>query len=102
MGNVKNSYLLFVNTVLNDSKQDLDVDFENLRTIIEEMIKVFSPRERDITRLSFGLDDGRLRTPEEVGELFEVPAEQVEQKLAKVLTELRKPEVHTPLKNIIK
>jgi RNA polymerase sigma factor (sigma-70 family) len=60
----------------------------------EDIIKVManlSPRERDVLRLRFGLDDGRQRTLEEVGELFGVTGEHIRQIEAKALRNLRKP-----------
>jgi RNA polymerase sigma factor (sigma-70 family) len=38
--------------------------------IVDVMARNLTPRERDLLRLRFGLDDGRPRTQEEVGQLF--------------------------------
>ena len=62
-----------------------------LREDIIEVMASLSPRERDVLRLRFGLDDGRQRTLEEVGQLFGVTRERIRQLEAKALRKLRHP-----------
>jgi len=50
-----------------------------------------SPREQRVVRLRFGLDDGHMRTLEEVGKEFGVTRERVRQIEAKTLAKLRSP-----------
>jgi len=64
---------------------------ELLRDDIIEVMAGLSPRERDVLRLRFGLDDGRQRTLEEVGQLFGVTRERIRQIEAKALRKLRHP-----------
>lgn len=64
---------------------------ELLRDDIIEVMASLSPRERDVLRLRFGLDDGRQRTLEEVGQLFGVTRERIRQIEAKALRKLRHP-----------
>jgi len=64
---------------------------ELLRLHIVEVMSGLSPRERDVLRLRFGLDDGRQRTLEEVGQLFGVTRERIRQIEAKALRKLRHP-----------
>lgn len=67
------------------------VAHELLREDLTEVLAGLSPRERDVLRLRFGLDDGRQRTLEEVGQLFGVTRERIRQIEAKALRKLRHP-----------
>lgn len=49
------------------------------REEIDSILNRLTPRERDVMRLRFGLDDGRSRTLEEVGEALSVTRERVRQ-----------------------
>jgi RNA polymerase primary sigma factor len=69
----------------------MSVTQELLREDIIEVMEGLSPRERDVLRLRFGLDDGRQRTLEEVGTLFGVTRERIRQIEAKALRKLRHP-----------
>ena len=64
---------------------------ELLREDLQEVLCTLSPRERDVLRLRFGMDDGRQRTLEEVGQLFGVTRERIRQIEAKALRKLRHP-----------
>ena len=48
-----------------------------------------SERERMVLKLRFGLDDGRPRTLEEVGRVYDVTRERIRQIEAKALLKLR-------------
>ena len=51
-----------------------------------------SPREQDVVRLRFGLEDGKIRTLEEVGKAFGVTRERIRQIESKTLAKLRRPD----------
>lgn len=51
---------------------------EQLMEIFKKYKNDLSPRERDVVRLAFGLDDGRMRTFGEIGQLFNMSEEEVE------------------------
>ena len=53
------------------------------------MLSTLSPREHRIIQLRFGLGDGRSRTLEEVGKVFNVTRERIRQIEAKSLRRLR-------------
>lgn len=83
---------------LGDFIEDKDADapvkmvaHELLREDLAEVLSGLSPRERDVLRLRFGMDDGRQRTLEEVGQLFGVTRERIRQIEAKALRKLRHP-----------
>jgi RNA polymerase primary sigma factor len=60
-----------------------------LRERIVEVLSELSPRERDVLRMRFGLDDGYPRTLEEVGRHFNVTRERIRQIEAKAIKKLR-------------
>ena len=49
----------------------------NLRKKLKDELQKLSPRERDVMNLRLGLDDGRPRTREEIGQLFGVTKEDI-------------------------
>jgi RNA polymerase primary sigma factor len=59
---------------------------------VREALGQLSPREQDVVRLRFGLEDGKIRTLEEVGKTFGVTRERIRQIEAKTLAKLRRPE----------
>jgi RNA polymerase primary sigma factor len=58
---------------------------------VREALGHLSPREQDVVRLRFGLDDGKIRTLEEVGKAFGVTRERIRQIESKTLAKLRHP-----------
>ncbi|MBU5470810.1 MAG: RNA polymerase sigma factor RpoD [Lachnospiraceae bacterium] len=62
-----------------------------LREEINAAMSALTEREQEIIRLRFGLDDGRARTLEEVGQHFNVTRERIRQIEAKALRKLRHP-----------
>jgi RNA polymerase primary sigma factor len=59
---------------------------------VREALGQLSSREQDVVRLRFGLDDGKIRTLEEVGKAFGVTRERIRQIEAKTLAKLRRPD----------
>jgi len=57
---------------------------------VQELLSVLEPRERDILCLRYGLDRGKPRTLEEVGECFGLTREGVRQAELKAIAKLRR------------
>ena len=74
---------------------------ELLREDLAEVLCTLSARERDVLRIRFGMDDGRQRTLEEVGQLFGVTRERIRQIEAKALRKLRHPSRSRKLKDFL-
>ena len=62
-----------------------------LTEAIEEALQELNDRERAVVRLRFGLEDGQIRTLEEVGKEFGVTRERIRQIESKTLAKLRHP-----------
>ncbi len=62
-----------------------------LTEAVEEALEELNDRERAVVRLRFGLDDGQVRTLEEVGREFGVTRERIRQIESKTLAKLRHP-----------
>lgn len=72
-----------------------------LREHIEEVMQTLTPREAKVLKLRFGLQDGRMRTLEEVGKEFQVTRERIRQIEAKALRKLRHPSRSKRLKDFM-
>ena len=75
--------------------------FMLLKEQLEDVLDTLTPREEKVLRLRFGLDDGRARTLEEVGQNFGVTRERIRQIEAKALRKLRHPSRSRKLKDFL-
>ena len=75
--------------------------FVLLKEQLEDVLDTLTEREEKVLRLRFGLDDGRARTLEEVGQNFGVTRERIRQIEAKALRKLRHPSRSKQLKDFI-
>jgi RNA polymerase sigma factor (sigma-70 family) len=80
-----------VSLELLDTSPVLSATQELLREDIIKAMANLSAQEYDVLRLRFGLDDGRQRTLEEVGEFYGVTREHIRQIEAKALRKMRHP-----------
>ena len=72
---------------------------EMLKDEISEVLLTLTEREEKVIRLRFGLEDGKSRTLEEVGQMFGVTRERIRQIEAKALRKLRHPSRSRKLKD---
>ncbi len=72
-----------------------------LREQLSEVLKTLTPREENVLKLRFGLEDGRTRTLEEVGKEFNITRERIRQIEAKALRKLRHPSRSKRLKDYL-
>ena len=75
--------------------------FSMLKDQLNEVLATLTDREQEVLRLRFGLDDGRQRTLEEVGQQFNVTRERIRQIEAKALRKLRHPNRSRRLKDYL-
>lgn len=72
-----------------------------LREELFSTLSLLTEREQKVIRLRFGLDDGKVRTLEEVGKVFDVTRERIRQIEAKALRKLRHPKRSEKLKDFL-
>ena len=72
-----------------------------LREQLFEVLKTLTPREEQVLKLRFGLIDGRMRTLEDVGKIFNITRERIRQIEAKALRKLRHPSRSKRLKDYL-
>jgi len=72
-----------------------------LREQLDEVLDTLTDREENVLRLRFGLDDGKMRTLEDVGKVFNVTRERIRQIEAKALRKLRHPSRSDRLKSFL-
>ena len=70
---------------------DFAAERARLTEEIEKALDELNQREQQVVRLRFGLDDGQIRTLEEVGKEFGVTRERIRQIESKTLAKLRHP-----------
>ena len=75
--------------------------YQLLREQLNNVLATLTPREELVLKLRFGLDDGRSRTLEEVGQEFNITRERIRQIEAKALRKLRHPSRSKRLKDYL-
>ena len=91
---------------LGDFVEDMDspapsdsASYSLLREQLCNILHTLTPREEQVIKLRFGLEDGRPRTLEEVGKQFQITRERIRQIEAKALRKLRHPSRSKTLKD---
>lgn len=72
-----------------------------LKQRLNEVLATLNPRENEVIRRRYGLDDGKPKTLEEVGKEFNVTRERIRQIEAKALRKLRHPNRAKKLKDFV-
>ncbi|TAG21169.1 MAG: sigma-70 family RNA polymerase sigma factor, partial [Oscillatoriales cyanobacterium] len=69
---------------------------------LESVLDTLTPRQRDIIRMRFGLDDGSEKSLQEIGNIFNLTRERIRQIEGKALLRLRHPNRNSILKDYIR
>jgi len=95
-------------SLLGDFIEDKDIEnpanqtaFKLLQEQFKDVLCTLPPREQEVLKMRFGLDDGYSLTLEEVGLYFNVTRERIRQIEAKALRRLRHPKRSRRLKDYI-
>jgi len=95
-------------SLLGDFIEDKDVEnpatqtaFKLLQEQLQDVLTTLPPREQEVLKMRFGLEDGYSLTLEEVGLYFEVTRERIRQIEAKALRRLRHPKRSRRLKDYV-
>lgn len=67
------------------------ISLMHLREQIKSVLDSLAPKEKEIVLMRFGLDDGRIKTLKEIGEIFNISRERVRQIETKALSKLKHP-----------
>eukprot|EP00529_Nitzschia_sp_RCC80_P002161 CAMPEP_0113454122 /NCGR_PEP_ID=MMETSP0014_2-20120614/7703_1 /TAXON_ID=2857 /ORGANISM="Nitzschia sp." /LENGTH=555 /DNA_ID=CAMNT_0000345523 /DNA_START=104 /DNA_END=1771 /DNA_ORIENTATION=+ /assembly_acc=CAM_ASM_000159 len=85
---------LSLGDMITDSQTKEPVDmttYQMFKDDISRLICTLNSREQAVVRMRFGLDDGRPKTLEEIGNRFQVTRERIRQVEARALMKLRQP-----------
>ncbi len=95
-------------SLLGDFIEDKDIEnpasqtaFKILQEQLQDVLYTLPPREQEVLKMRFGLEDGYSLTLEEVGLYFNVTRERIRQIEAKALRRLRNPKRSRRLKDYI-
>ena len=62
-----------------------------MKQTLSDVLHMLTPREEQVIRMRYGLDDGQQRTLEEVGKAFNVTRERIRQIEVKALRKIKRP-----------
>ena len=83
------------------SQPSEEASYTLLREQLEDVLATLTPREQQVLRMRFGLQDGKPHTLEEVGKEFDVTRERIRQIESKALRQLRHPSRSKKLKDFL-
>ena len=68
-----------------------------MKQTLSDVLHMLTPREEQVIRMRYGLDDGQQRTLEEVGKAFNVTRERIRQIEVKALRKIKRPNMSKTL-----
>uniref|UniRef100_A0A7S1TGY8 RNA polymerase sigma-70 domain-containing protein n=1 Tax=Compsopogon caeruleus TaxID=31354 RepID=A0A7S1TGY8_9RHOD len=80
-------------------EESLNADL--LRCDLENVLLMLSPREREVVRMRFGLDDGKTKDYEEIGSLYCVDGNRIRQIERRAMRKLKHPTLNSMLRDYI-
>ena len=83
------------------SQPSEEASYALLREQLEDVLATLTPREQQVLRMRFGLQDGKPHTLEEVGKEFDVTRERIRQIESKALRKLRHPSRSKKLRDFL-
>ena len=87
--------------VANDGNPEEEMVRHSIRSTVDRVLETLGPREADVLRLRFGLDDRGDHTLEEVGQMYGLTRERIRQIEAKALRKLRHPSRSEQLRSFL-
>lgn len=80
-----------ISDMLNGDDPEKEIKHSYIKNSVNEAISSLTPREEEVLKLRFGIDNGEELTLEEVGHHFDVSKERIRQMEMKALRKLRHP-----------
>ena len=75
------------------------LNYLQMRELLREVMNILTAHERKVLSLRFGLEDGRIRTLDEVAKIFKVSVDNIQAVESKALRKLRTPDCSTKLRD---
>jgi RNA polymerase primary sigma factor len=79
---------------------DIELIEQDSRNRLDEILSHLTPREENVIRFRYGLDDGKPRTLEDIGKIFGVTRERIRQIETKALKRLKDPKYFNEIKEL--
>lgn len=79
---------------------DEEIIEDDSRERLDTILSQLSPREENVIRFRYGLDDGKARTLEDIGKIFGVTRERIRQIETKALKKLQDPKYFDEIKEL--
>lgn len=93
-----------LNEFISDNRPDPDIYTKEsmLKEAIDDVLESLSPQEALVIRLRMGLDDGEIKTLDQIGKIFNLTRERIRQIEERALRKLRHPSRSQKLRDFLK